>query len=110
VYLQKKIIRLIAGVRKWEHSSPYFIKYKVLRNDQIRDFQIGEFFFRLEHRLLPPVFNNFLPHTYEIHSHYSRNASNFRWVNARSNIRIHIIKSQGLLIWNSLPLEIRIAN
>ena len=45
------IYRLIAGVRKWEHSSPYFIKFKVLSIDQIRDFQIGEFFFRLEHHL-----------------------------------------------------------
>src|SRR6218665_2708897 len=52
VYLQKRIIRLIAGVRKWEHSSPYSIKFKVLSIDQIRDFQIGEFFFRLEHHLL----------------------------------------------------------
>src|SRR6218665_344782 len=42
------------------------------------DFQIGEFFFRLEHHLLPPVFNNVLPHVYEIHSHYTTNASKFR--------------------------------
>src|SRR6218665_2112551 len=64
VYLQKRIIRLIAGVRKWEHCSPYFIKFKVLSIDQIRDFQIGNFFLRLELHLLPPVFNNCLPHAY----------------------------------------------
>src|SRR6218665_60766 len=110
VYLQKRIVRLIAGVRKWEHSSPYFIKFKVLNIDQIRDFQIGEFFFRLEHHLLSPVFNNFLPNVYEIHSHYTRNATKFRSVKAHSNIRIHTIKSQGSLTWNSFPLEILIAN
>ena len=89
----------------------YFIKFKVLI-EQIRDFQIGEFFFRLEHHLLPPVFNNCLPYmyAYEIHSHYTRNASKFRSVKARSNIRIHTIKSQGLLTWNSFPVEIPIAN
>src|SRR6218665_2211562 len=62
------------------------------------------------YHLLPPVFNNFLPHVYEIHSHYTRNTSKFRSVKARSNIRIHTTKSQGSLTWNSFPLEIRIAN
>jgi len=38
---------------------PLLIKFKVLGFDQIRDFQIGELFFRLEQHLLPPVFNNF---------------------------------------------------
>ena len=58
MYLQERIIRLIAGVRIREHSSPYFIKFKVLSIDQIRDIQIEEFFFRLDHHLLLPVFNN----------------------------------------------------
>jgi len=37
---------------------------------------------------MPPVFNNCLPNAYEIHSRH-RNASKFRSVKARSNIRIH---------------------
>ena len=80
VIIQKRAIRLIAGVRKWAHTAPLFRELKILRIDQIRDFQVGEFFFRLEHGLLPPIFKDFLPHAYDIHSHYTRNASTYRSV------------------------------
>jgi len=53
ITLQKRAIRLIAGIRKLEHTRPYFLELKLLTLDQIRDFQIGEFFYRLDQGLLP---------------------------------------------------------
>ena len=110
VIIQKRAVRLIAGVRKWVHTAPLFRDLKILRIDQIRDFQVGEFFFRLEHGLLPPIFKDFLPHAYDIHSHYTRNASTFRSVKVHSNIRLHTVKSQGTLIWNAIPSNILMSN
>ena len=52
-YLQKRAVRLVAGIKKWEHSGPSFTELRLLRIDQIKDFQIGEFYYRLEHGLLP---------------------------------------------------------
>ena len=48
VILQKRAIRIIAGIRKWEHTGPSFSELRLLRIDQIKDLQIGEFFYRLE--------------------------------------------------------------
>ena len=107
IRLQKRAVRLVAGACRSEHSAPLYNKFKILTVNLICELQIGEFFFRLEHKLLPPVFMNFLPHACDIHSHFTRSASLFRSVKCHSNIRQHTIKSQGVLIWNSIPLEIR---
>src|ERR1700733_12494449 len=60
IVLQKRAVRTIAGVRRREHSGPFFQKYKLLNIHQIRSLQIGEFIYRLKNGLLPTVFNNYL--------------------------------------------------
>jgi len=110
IILQKRVVRLIAGARRREHTAPLLREFKMLRIDQIKDLQAGEFFYRLEHGLLPPSFKDFLLHTYDIHSHYTRNASSYRSIKVRTNARLHTIKSQGTQIWNSFPSEIRTSN
>jgi len=107
VILQKRAVRIIAGIRKWEHTGPSFSEFKLLKIHQIKDLQIGEFFFRLEHGLLPPVFKDFLSHASDIHTHFTRNLTAYRPIKAHSNTRRFTIKSYGTLVWNALPIEIR---
>ena len=108
IILQKRAVRVIAGASRREHSAPLFSKFKILTINEIGELQVGEFFFRLEHGLLPPVFKNFLPHVGDIHTHYTRNASLYRSVKCHSNVRLHTIKSQGVQIWNRIPMDIRL--
>ena len=110
VILQKRAIRIIAGIRKWEHTGPSFSELRLLRIDQIKDLQIGEFFYRLEHGLLPPVFKEFLPHASDIHTYFTRNSKAYRPVKAHSNTRRFTIKSYGTAVWNALPIDIRFSS
>ena len=107
IILQKKAVRIIAGIRKWEHTGPFFSELHLLKINQIKDLQICEFFFRLEHGLLPSVFQEYLPHASDIHSHFTRNSSAYRPVRAQSNTRRFTVKSYGAQMWNKIPIDIR---
>ena len=107
VVLQKRAVRTIAGIRRREHSGPYFLKYKLLNIHQIRSLQIGEFIYRLKNGLLPLVFNNYLQVGSDFHTHNTRNSASYRSVRINSNIRLFTIKSFGVTLWNSIPESIR---
>ena len=109
ITLQKRAIRLIAGIRKLEHSRPYFLELKLLTLHQIRDFQIGEFFYRLDQGLLPPIFRGFIHHVSDIHTYSTRNSSDYRPVSAHCNTRRFTVKSYGTQVWNSIPSVIRLS-
>jgi len=92
VILQKRAVRVVAGIKKWEHSVPSFVEHGLLRFGQIRELQIGEFFYRLEYGLLPPIFRGFRQHASDIHSYSTRNSSAYRPVSAHTNTRRFTVK------------------
>ena len=110
IILQKRAVRLVAGIKRWDHSGPSFLELRLLRLDQIRDFQIGEFYYRLEHGLLPPIFGGFLQHVSDIHSYSTRNSSAYRPVSAHTNTRRFTVKSYGTNVWNKIPPALRLTN
>jgi Reverse transcriptase (RNA-dependent DNA polymerase)/Endonuclease-reverse transcriptase len=110
VTLQKRAIRIIAGVHSCEHTSPIFSALKLLNIEQIKILQVGEFMYRYDHGLLPPAFSDFFHQGTEIHSHFTRNASSYRPVYAHTNTRLFSIKSAGTTIWNKFPSHIRVAS
>ena len=109
VILQKRAVRMIAGIRRGEHTSSAYLEYNLLRIDQIRIVQIGEFIYRFEHNLLPPIFKSYFSLGSDVHTHYTRNSTAYRPIKARTNTRRFNIKYSGSLIWNTIPLEIRLS-
>ena len=57
--LQKRAVRFIAGAPYGSHTSQIFSEFGLLRIEQIRVAQIGEFVYRYDHDLLPPVYKGF---------------------------------------------------
>ena len=55
VTLQKYAIRFIANIPRRAHTALYFKEFGLLKIDQIRHLQIGEFMYRYNHGLLPLV-------------------------------------------------------
>ena len=107
IILQKKAIRLIQGARKDAHTAPIFRDLNLLNLKQIRSLQIGEFIYRYEHNLLPSSFAGYFTLGSQIHGHFTRRATSYRPVKARTNTREFSIRAAGPLLWNSIPLEIR---
>jgi Reverse transcriptase (RNA-dependent DNA polymerase) len=109
VILQKRALRIIAGVPSFTHTRPIFSDLKLLNIEQIKTLQVGEFMYRYEHGLLPQVFRGFFRLGTEVHSHFTRNAKAYRPLFAHSNTRLFSIKLVGTLTWNKFPLHVRVA-
>jgi len=80
--LQKRAVRVIAGVPRCVHSGPLFTNLRLLKLEQIRTLQIGLFMYRYEHGLLPACFKVFFHLGSDVHTHYTRNCKAYRPVYA----------------------------
>ena len=107
IILQKRVIRIVAGTTYGSHTAPLFYKLNILKFEQIKLYQSGEFMYRYDHNLLPSVYKGFFSHASEIHSHSTRNSSNYRCIFARTNSRLFSIRVTGPSIWNKIPQGIR---
>jgi hypothetical protein len=107
IILQKRVIRIVAGTTYLSHTSPLFCNFNILKFEQIKLYQSGEFMYRFDHGLLPPVFKGFFNLASQIHSHSTRNSSNYRCIFARTNYRLFSIRATGPSLWNKIPQEVR---
>jgi len=105
--LQKRAIRVIDRAPPKSHTDQLFIKYKILRIDQINILQISEFMYKYTYRLLPQAFNNYFTLTSDTHTYSTRQGQSYRGVFARTNTRLFALRSVGPLTWNNIPLTIR---
>src|SRR5688572_15107072 len=105
--LQKRAIRCVAGVPYGSHTSQLFLELKLLKIDQIRKAQIGEFMYRYEHNSLPVIYRQLFLRASEIHSYSTRNSKLYRQPFAHTNTRLFSIRFAGANVWNSIPLSIR---
>jgi len=109
IILQKKAIRVIAGVPKGSHTHHIFKKLNLLNLKQVRAVQIGEFVYKSQNNILPSLFHSYFIAGSQIHSHDTRNATSLRATYARTNSRVFSIKFYGPKLWNTIPLDIRLA-
>src|ERR1043165_4798785 len=110
IILQKRVIRIVAGTAYGSHTAPLFYKLNIpyiIKFEQIKLYQSGEFMYRYDHNLLPSVYKVFFSLASEIHSHSTRNLSNYRCIFARTNSRLFSIRVTGPSIWNKIPQGIR---
>lgn len=63
----------------------------------------------IQSRSTPPAFRRHFKHGTQIHSHYTRNAKDYRSSHARPNTRLLSLKHVGTSIWNKMPSNFRLA-
>src|SRR6218665_987432 len=81
-----------------------------LNIEQITKFQISEFIFKFNRRLLPKAFSTYFVMFSDIHTHFTRSAKVYRVTFSRTIIRSFSIKPTGPNIWNDLPSHLRDAS
>jgi len=62
-----------------------------------------------QNNIIPSLFQSYFIAGSQIHSHNTRNATTLRSTNARTNSRVFSIKFYGPNLWNTIPLDIRLA-
>ena len=107
--LQKRAIRLVAGVPYSSHTAHIFKTLNMLKIDQIGILQIGEFMYRFDRNLLPSIYKHYFQLSSQVHPYFTRNSSAYRRTYARTNTRLFSIKSIGVAIWGKIPMEIRLS-
>jgi len=78
--------------------------------EQIKKIQISEFMFRFNRDLLPKAFSTYFMMVFDIYTHLTRLAKDYRVTFSRTNIRSFSIKTTGSNIWNNLPSHQRDAS
>ena len=100
--LQKKIVRIICGVHPRTHTEPLYKALHVLNVEQIRDYSVALFMYKLTNCMLPSMFENMFISTSDVHDYYTRQA-NLLYVQYASTKRSQrTIKHFGTKLWNSI--------
>ena len=100
--LKKKIVRIICGVHPRTHTDPLYKALHVLNVEQIRDYSIALFMYKLRTCMLPSMFENMFISMSDVHDYYTRQA-NLLYVQYASTKRSQrTIKHFGTKLWNSL--------
>ena len=100
--LQKKNIRIICGVRPRTHTEPLYKALDILNIDQVRDYSIALFMYKLMNHMLPSMFENMFIKTSDVHNYSTRQADMLYVQYASTKRPQRTIKHHGTKSWNSL--------
>ena len=100
--LQKRAVRLIDNSKSMSHSDPIFLKYNILKINDMVDFNQAMFMFKYTNGLLPDSFENMFNKL----GNFDRSLS--YQVDLLNFSSLQTFPSYTLLkIWNNLPLELK---
>ena len=98
--LQKKAMRIIAGVKRREHTDPLFQKYGLLKLNEINTFLTGRFMFKVFNKNIIDIFQDLFTRKRDIHPYATRQASHYHPPLVNTNLGKRGIRYHGVHIWN----------
>ena len=108
--LQKRAIRLVTNSVYKAHTAPLFLKLNVLKVYQINHIQVASFMYRVKNKLLPQYFNDMFISNSSVHGCYTRQHNNLHVSYHRLVVTSNSIRVHGVIIWNSIPENLKNAN
>ena len=106
VLLQKRAIRILNKSEFRAHTDPLFKKLNILKFEDIRSLQLGQFMYCHKNSLLPKRFNSMFVLNNQVHTYDTRHSKAFHVPLCRTNIKQFCVGFQGPKLLNSLPLEL----
>ena len=103
--LQKRAVRLIDNSKAMSHSDPLFLKYKILKVNDLVDYNQAIFMYKYTNKLLPYSFENIFKKlgNFERSLNYQLDILNL-------SLLKYLPSSSLLKIWNNLPLDLKRSN
>ena len=100
--LQKKAMRIIAGVKPREHTDPLFKEFKLLKIKEINEFLTARFMFKIfKGTIIDTLQELFLKNT-DIHSYATRQSSEYHVPRVHTELSKRNIRFHGVKVWNNL--------
>ena len=100
--LQKKILRIIAGVKPWEHTDPLYKQYGILKLKDINMYMIGHFMYKYHTDQPPRVFHDYFTLIFDVLHHDTRQKGGLNVSPARVDLVKMSLSFRGPLIWNTI--------
>ena len=100
VKMQKRVIRLIKGVKKFEHTDPIFKELNLLKINEIYVYSLQLILYKYHHTLLPDIFSGFFVSNDEIHHHHTRQAHLLHVPIMKSRQAFSSIRKTGVKSYN----------
>ena len=102
VKIQKRMIRLLAGVHPLTHTEPIFFRLKILKFIDVVNYIIGIFMYKVYHQDIPRVFENYYTENRNVHDYATRQVDHIHIAYAGTNRRNMTMRLQGGKVWNSI--------
>jgi len=93
-----------------DDATPYYLKYNILKLNDLYKLEIGKFFHSFIHNFVHPSFTKFFIRSSDVATRTTRssvNLSNLCIPRYKANRMQRSIKYQNVKIWNSIPHEIQ---
>ena len=100
--LQKKVIRIIAGVQKYDHAQKLFSELKIMKFMDINKYIIGKLMFKVNNGSVDDIFPNYFVKNLDFHSYNTRQSHEYSTPRSRIKIGQKQFRYQGAVIWNKL--------
>ena len=101
VKCQKRALRIICGVCKYEHTAPLFERLKILNLRSIYIQAVLIFLYKYQNKKLPKPFKDFFITNGEVHGHFTRQSDLFHPPMAKCHQRLSSMKAAGVKIFNA---------
>ena len=105
--LQKKLLKIICGLKWRDSSSKWFEKLRILKFEDLIKYQTCIHMFKANISCLPKNVQNMFNKSCEIHHYNTRNKNNFHVKSVRSEKRKMSVNITGVSLWNELPKNIK---
>jgi Reverse transcriptase (RNA-dependent DNA polymerase) len=105
--LQKRALRIMSNSYYRAHSNPLFVKFGLLKLEDIHILQTALFLFKFKYKVLPVSCMSYISIASDVHVHYTRKVSYFKPVFGRTKVRQNSISVRGPKLWDSLSPDIQ---
>ena len=100
--LQNKAVRIVTGSPPRSNSENIYICSGIMKLTYINTYLMGRFMYRIYHKTLSAIFDDFFRYNYQIHDHDTRTASHLNVPPVSSNLSKAGIRYKGVIIWNKI--------
>ena len=101
--LQKRAIRIIAGVKRRESTDPLFNKFNLLKLNEINKYMTGRFMFKVFSHHILDIFQELFLRNCDVHSHDTRQlTTHYILPKVRTEYCKRGIRFHGAKLWNKI--------
>ena len=95
-------MRIVTGSPPRSNSENMYRCSGIMKLNYINTYLVGRFMYKIYHKTLPAIFDDFFSYNYHIHDHDTRTASHLHVPSASSNLSKADIRYKGVIIWNKI--------